>query len=65
MTKTTNTTKPKREAAEQAVPSFYVEQLLTAFNVSPDLVRALLEKGRRYTIAEAQEVINNYLTRKV
>lgn len=59
-------TKPnKGEAAAQAAPSFYMEQLLTAFNVSPDIVRALLKEGRRYTIAEAQEIINNYLTRKV
>ena len=65
MTKTTKTTKQRREAAAQAVPSFYLEQLITALDVPPDLVRALLESGRLYTIAEAQEVINHYLTRKV
>lgn len=54
MTKTTKTTEPKRETAKQAVPSFYLEQLIAALDVSPDLVRALLEKGRRYTIAEAR-----------
>ena len=65
MTKTTRTTKPRREAAAQTAPSFYLEQLITALDVPPDLVQALLERGRLYTIDEAQKIINNYLTRKV
>ena len=59
------TTKAKGEAAAQAAPSFYLEQLIAALDVSPDIVRALLEDSRPYTIAEAQEVINHYLMRKV
>ena len=62
-TKTKKTT--KQGVAEQAAPCFYKEQLFTAFNVSLDIVRALLEDGRRYTVAEAREIINNYLNRKV
>lgn len=65
MTKTTRTTKPRREAAAQAAPSFYLEQLTAALDAPPDLVQALLESGRLYTIDEAQKIINNYLTRKV
>ena len=65
MTKTAKTTKSGREAAAQAAPSFYLEQLTAALDAPPDLVQALLERGRLYTIDEAQKIINNYLTRKV
>lgn len=51
--------------AVQAEPSFYREQLTAALEVHPDIIRALLEEGRLYTVAEAQEVINRYMTRKV
>ncbi len=61
----TKTTKTRREAAAQAAPSFYLEQLTAALDAPPDLVQALLESGRLYTIDEAQKIINNYLTRKV
>ncbi len=51
--------------AVQAEPSFYREQLTAALKVHPDIIRALLEEGRLYTMSEAEEVINRYMTRKV
>ena len=44
---------------------FYREQLTAALKVHPDIIRALLEEGRLYTVSEAEEVINRYMTRKV
>lgn len=55
------TAKNKRAAK----PSFYREQLTAALKVHPDIIRALLEEGRLYTVSEAEEAINRYMTRKV
>ena len=51
--------------AVQAEPTFYREQLAAALKVHPDIIQALLEEGRLYTMSEAEEVINRYMTRKV
>lgn len=50
------------EAAE-----YTKEQLLKAagFRNRRDLVEALLDSGRNYTIAEAEEIIENYLKGEV
>ena len=44
---------------------YYREQLTAALKVHPDIIQALLEEGRLYTMSEAEEVINRYMTRKV
>ena len=41
------------------------QKLTAALKVHPDIIRALLEEGRLYTVSEAEEVINRYMTRKV
>ena len=56
MTKTTRTTKPRREGAAQAAPSFYLEQLQPLWTRPRIWRRVLLKSGRLYTIDEAQKI---------
>ena len=48
-------------------PSFYVWQLVTSkiLGTSPDVIRAILDDKRMYTIQEAREAINDFMSRKV
>ena len=56
------------EAAEiNPAPSFYGWQLACceALNAPQDVILAVLEKDAVYTLAEAEEAINKFLSRKV
>ena len=56
---------PKTDSAE--VPRYTKGQFLKSNKqeLPKDLVTALLEDGREYTIEEAEEIISAYLERKV
>lgn len=53
--------------AEKAAPSFTVEQLLSAksFVGRKDALIAATKPGKRYTVAEAVKLVNEFLERKV
>lgn len=60
-------TAKKKDPGTAPEPSFFVAQLVKckALKASPDVIRAVLHEGKRYTMAEAKEAIKNYLTGKV
>lgn len=60
-------TAKKKDPGAASEPSFFVDQLAKckALKASPDVIRAVLHDGKRYTMAEAKEAIKNYLTGKV
>lgn len=57
----------KRTENEEAAFKYTKSQLTEAgrYREKRDLVEALLEPGRLYTMAEADEVINSYMKGKV
>ena len=57
-------TAKKKDPGAASEPSFFVDQLAKC-KASPDVIRAVLHDGKRYTMAEAKEAIKNYLTGKV
>lgn len=54
-------------AAEQKEPTFTKEQLVSSerYEKEKDLVTALLEDDKSYTIAETDKLISNHKKRKV
>lgn len=57
----------KKGADKPSEPSFYVWQLVTSkiLGASPDVISALLDSGRMYTIQEAREAIDEFMRGKV
>ena len=55
------------KATELSEPCFFVSQLIgcKAIGTSPDVIRAVLDDKKPYTIAEAKAAINEFLNRKV
>ena len=54
-------------ASAAPAPSFFGWQLITckSLNASPDVIRALLDADKQYTLEEAREIIDNFMNRKV
>lgn len=68
MTTAEKKTKPKKTEAGQApAPSFFKRQLLDCqqLNAPRDVIEALLDDSRAYTMAQAKEIIKEFLNRKV
>ena len=60
--------KPKIDkATEISEPCFFVSQLsgCKAIEARPDVIRAVLDDKKTYTIAEAKAAVNEFLNRKV
>lgn len=57
----------KNEVRATPEPRFFISQLIGCkqLNVSPDVIRAVLNAEKAYTIGEAKAAINDFLTRKV
>lgn len=57
----------KEQKASAKVPTFTKEQLLNSkkFQSQRDLINALIEDGKSYTMAEVDKKIKNYLDGKV
>ncbi len=64
---TVKKTAAKQTAQKKTVPSFTKEQLVNAarYRDKKDIVTGLLEDGKKYTIAEANSLIKEFLKRKV
>ncbi len=67
MSKTQKAEMTKEASPARVPPSFTVEQLLRAkcFSTRKDALIAALDPARRYTVAEAQAALTNFLERKV
>lgn len=60
-----NQTKPKGNGTE-SVPSFYPWQFIgsQAMDVSPDIIHAVLDEDKTYTLDEARKIVDEFLKRK-
>lgn len=61
-------TEVKAAAAEQTAETKYTKAALAGskrFQARRDLLNAILEDGKEYTISEAETIINNYLNKEV
>ena len=67
MTAAKKTKTKKTEAEKESAPSFFKCQLIDCqkLDAPRDVIMAVLDDSRTYTLAEAKETIKEFLNRKV